>query len=223
MDLAFLGTTYVLGLLTPLSAPCVIPLYPAYLARMARLAGRDRDDARTLAWLGVSVSAGVLLFMTLLGVLFTTVLQTSLSDVIGIVSPVAFALLAVAGVFLMLGKTPKRKVRPILPSNPILGSLVYGFFFGAIIVPCNPALIAFFFTRQATVGDFTGNLLNFLAFGLGIATPLLVLSLLTRASSRIIIDGLIRFQRQIDLVAGAIMTGVSVYYLVYVFEVFAFL
>ncbi|MBN2405852.1 MAG: hypothetical protein JXE06_09755 [Coriobacteriia bacterium] len=162
----------------------------------------------------------MLLFMVVLGLIFTTLLQRSLSDVIEVVSPVAFGVLAIAGIFLMLGKTPKRKVRPILPKNPVLGSVIYGFMFGAIVIPCNPALIAFFFTRAATVGDFTANMANFLAFGLGIATPLLVLSLITRAGSRVIIDGLIRYQRQIDLVAGAIMTGVSIYYLLFVFEVF---
>lgn len=219
MDITFLLTTYWLGLLTPLTAPCVLPLYPAYLARIVREADKKHDDPRFLGLVGVVVSAGVLTFMGLVGLLFTTVLQQSLSRVIQYVSPLAFGVLAVAGVFLMLGITPKRKIRPVLPSQPLAGAFLYGLFFGAIVIPCNPALIAFFFARAATVTEFGSNMLNFLAFGLGIVTPLLALSLVTRAASRNLITAMVRYQRPLDLLSGAVMTGVSLYYLIFVFEI----
>jgi cytochrome c-type biogenesis protein len=219
VDIGFVLTTYWLGLLTPLTAPCVLPLYPAYLARIVREADKRRDDPRFLGVIGVLVSAGVLAFMSLMGLIFTTVLQQSLSRVIEVVSPLAFAVLAVAGVLLMLGITPKRKVRPVLPSRPLAGAFLYGVFFGAIVIPCNPALIAFFFARAVTVTEFGANMLNFLAFGLGIVTPLLALSLVTRAASRRFITAMVRFQRPLDFVAGVVMTGVSLYYLIFVFEV----
>ena len=217
--LRFLGTSYVLGLLTPLTALCVIPLYPAFLVRMARHAEKDRDDRRTLALLGVFVTAGVIAFMALVGVIFTTLLQQSLTEVIGIISPIAFAILAVIGVLLMLGVHIYKKVRLPEVDNPLLGSFLYGFFFGAIVIPCNPLFVAAFFARVATVGDAVTNLLNFLAFGMGIGTPLLAFSLVTRASSRAMVNGLVRYQRPIEIVAGATMTAVSVYYLVEVFRV----
>lgn len=101
--LRFVGTSYILGLLTPLTALCVIPLYPAFLARMARLASHDRNDRAVLAWTGLVVTAGVISFMALLGIVFTTLLQESLQQVIGIVSPIAFAILAVVGIMMMAG------------------------------------------------------------------------------------------------------------------------
>ncbi|MHB1355533.1 MAG: cytochrome c biogenesis CcdA family protein [Anaerolineae bacterium] len=220
MGIGFFLTTFWLGLLTPLTAPCVLPLYPAYLARLVREAGHERQDRRILGLIGVIVSAGVLVFMAIVGLLFTTLFQRSLSRVIAIVSPIAFGVLAIAGVLLMLGITPKIKVRPVLPNKPLLGAFLYGLFFGAIVIPCNPALIAFFFSRAGTVVEFGANMLNFLAFGLGIATPLLVLSLITRAASRWVVTNMVRYQRPLDIIAGAIITGVSLYYLVFVFEIF---
>ncbi|MDI6901624.1 MAG: cytochrome c biogenesis protein CcdA [Anaerosomatales bacterium] len=218
--LRFAGTSYLLGLLTPLTALCVLPLYPAFLARLARQAGRDRNDRGTLGWLGLVVTAGVIAFMGLMGLVFTTLLQESLNRVIEVVSPVAFAVMAVIGVALMSGFTVRHKVRIKEPRNPLVAAFVYGFLFGAIVIPCNPAFIAAFFARVATVGDALGNLVNFLAFGLGIGTPLLALSLVTRAASRWVVNALVRYERQIAFVAGAVMTGVAVYYLVAVFEVF---
>lgn len=219
MDTGFLLTTYWLGLLTPLTAPCVLPLYPAYLARIVREADRRHDDPHFLGLVGVLVSAGVLVFMAGIGLLFTTVLQQSLSRVVQYVSPIAFGVLTVVGVMLMLGITPKRKVRPVLPSRPLAGAFLYGVFFGAIVIPCNPALIAFFFARAVTVTEFGANMLNFLAFGLGIVTPLLVLSLVTRSASRTMITAMVRYQRPLDFVAGAVMVSVSLYYLFFVFRI----
>lgn len=217
--LRFVGTSYVLGLLTPLTALCVIPLYPAFLARMARQAEKSRDDRTTLAWLGVVVSLGVIAFMALLGLVFTTLLQASLQRVIGIVSPFAFALLFVLGILLMSGVHLYQKVRLPEPKNPLVGAFIYGFFFGAIVIPCNPLFVAAFFARVATVASAAANFANFLAFGLGIVTPLLALAFVTRAASRWVVNALVRWARPIEFVAGAVMTGVSAYYLVAVFEV----
>ena len=47
-----------LGVITPLTAVCVIPLYPAFLARLSRMVGGRHDDRRLLALFGVLVVAG---------------------------------------------------------------------------------------------------------------------------------------------------------------------
>lgn len=221
--LRFVGTSYVLGLLTPTTALCVIPLYPAFLARMARTANRDRDDRATLAWSGLVVTAGVVSFMALLGLVFTTLLQQSLQRVIGVISPMAFAVLAVVGLLMMLGVEIRHKVRLPEPRNPLVASYLYGFMFGAIVIPCNPAFIAAFLARSVLVTDPLASIVNFLAFGLGIGTPLMVFSLVTRSASRAMVNWLVRRERPITLVAGAVMFSVAVYYLVAVFEVVPFI
>jgi len=215
----FVGTSYVLGLLTPTTALCVLPLYPAFLARMARLANRDRDDRAVLAWTGLVVTAGVISFMAVLGLLFTTLLQQSLQRVIGVVSPVAFVILAVIGVAMMFGVEIRHKVRLPEPKSPLLASYLYGFFFGAIVIPCNPAFIAAFLARAALVADPVESILNFLAFGLGIGTPLIAFSLVSRAASRRFVNLLVARERAVSFTAGAVMTAVSLYYLIAVFNI----
>ena len=217
--LRFVGASYVLGLLTPLTALCVLPLYPAFLARIARMAKRDREDRSTLAWAGLVVTLGVITFMGLLGLVFTTLLQQSLQRVIGVVSPVAFAVLAVIGVVMMAGLEIHRKVRLPEPKNPLVASYLYGFFFGAIVIPCNPAFIAAFLARAVLIADPVASVLNFLAFGLGIGAPLIAFSLVSRAASRRLVNAVVRHERKITFVAGAVMTAVSLYYLVFVFDV----
>lgn len=215
-DIAF---AFWLGLLTPLTAVCVFPLYPAFLARLSRTVGQRHDARRYLMLFGVLVSVGVIAFMSLIGVVFTTWLQESLTRVIGIVSPIAFAVIAMAGVMLIVGWTPKRKVRPRRIVNPYAAAVAYGFFFGAIVIPCNPALIAVFFARVATVPEAAGNYAQFAAFTLGICTPLLVFSAVSRATSRWMVNALVRFERPIGVIAGTVMIAVAVYYLVFVFAV----
>ena len=179
--LSNVGTSFVLGLLTPLTALCVIPLYPAFLSRLSRTVSKDRTTAGSSHSSALVVVAGVIMFMMALGLIFTMLLQESLTVVIGIISPIAFAAMAVIGVLLMANIKIQRKVRPNKLRNPYVSAFIYGFFFGAIVVPCNPLFIATFFARVATIQDFSTNMLNFLAFGLGIGAPLLAFSLVSRA------------------------------------------
>ncbi len=209
-----------LGVLTPLPAVCVIPLYPALLARLARTVGGRHDDRRLLALFGVLITLGVISFMTVIGLVFTRWLQTSLTRVIGVVSPIAFVVLAGIGVLLIFDVKIKRKVRPNRLSNPYLSAYLYGFFFGAVVVPCNPGVIVAAFVRASTVSSAAANLANFVAYGLGIGAPLLAFSLVSPAASRWLVNNLVKYNRAINFIAGAIMLSVAFYYLVFVFEVF---
>ncbi len=68
--------------------------------------------------------------------------------------------------------------------------------------------------------NFLENILSFLAFGGGMAFPLLAFSLISTASSTAIIGYLTRYKRVINVSAGLIMLVISVYYIVFVFRVF---
>jgi len=224
--LADLAEAFVLGVLTPLGAVCVLPLYPGFLAYLASRASGDAADRRTILRIALAVTGGVIAFMFLLGLLFTTILQVSLTRVIGVVSPIAFGVLLVISLFLLfdvdVGKLiPRAKVPRA--KNPWLSALSYGFFFGAIVVPCNPLFIAIFFTRSVSVLVFGANLLRFLFFGIGIAAPLLALAAASTAASGAVIGFLSRHRSIINRIAGLIMLGISIYYLVAVFGVIDFL
>ena len=216
-----IATSFALGVATALTAFCVIVLYPAFLARLARQVSDDpdsRESRRLLGSFGILVTAGVITFMAVVGFLFTYVLEESIGRVIQIVSPIAFTVLFFLGIALMFNIKFSRQVRPLRIGNPYISAFVYGFFFGAIVIPCNPGFIALAFARASTV-PVGQRMLSFIAFGVGIGAPLLVFSLISRANSRWTINFLVDHKRTINVVAGAIMSTVAAYYLLFVFRV----
>ena len=214
-------SSFVLGLLTPLTAVCVLPLYPGFLSYLASKV--DVEDKSSPLRLGLLVVSGVLAFMLLLGLLFTTIFQVSLTSVISIVSPIAFGILGVISVLLIFNVDMGRffpQVHAPIKENPYWSAFLFGFFFGAIVIPCNPGFIAAFFARSLLVVSPVANILNFLFFGLGIGFPLLVLAQLSSARSQALISWLTARKKGLNRIAGIIMLGISIYYLFFVFRIF---
>jgi len=214
--------SFLLGLLTPLTAVCVLPLYPAFLAYLSNQFNPEEQNKKRYALFGFLITLGVIIFMFVLGLLFTTILQKSLTGVIGIVSPIAFGILGIISLFLIFNVDLSRfipKLKTPTSKHPTLNALLYGFFFGAIVIPCNPAFIAAFLARSVLVTDFFSSMLNFVSFGLGLGFPLLLFSLISANHSQKIISFLTTHKRKINFLAGIIMLGISVYYLFFVFKV----
>jgi cytochrome c-type biogenesis protein len=210
--------SFVLGLATPLTALCVVPLYPGFLAF---LSSQD-ESAPSVAQLGALVALGVIAFMTGFGLVFTTVLEVSLTAVIEVVSPAAFALLAVFSLVLIADLHPQSRLPTVDPPQtryPSLSAFVYGVFFGAIVLPCNPGFLGVFFARAFLFTDPVTSLANFFAFGLGIAAPLLAFAVVSDPWRERVLGFLTGHRRAINLVTGVVMLAISLYYLVAVFHV----
>jgi cytochrome c-type biogenesis protein len=204
------ATSFSLGLATPLSAVCVVPLYPAFLAFLSN----QDENAPSVARLGGMVALGVIAFMTLL--------EQSLTGVVSVVSPMAFALLAVLGVVLVADLHPQSRLPTAEPPQtryPSLSAFAYGAFFGAIVLPCNPGFIAVFFARAFLFSDPVASLANFGSFGLGMATPLLAFAVVSEPWRDRVLGFLTGHRRAVDAVTGLVLLGVSLYYLFAVFAV----
>ena len=220
-----LSSSLLLGILTPLTAVCVIPLYPGFISFLSgNMTVEDHRRGRPVA-LGALVMTGVVVFMTIVGLVFTTIIGTSLTNVVQIVSPIAFGMLALISIFLILNIDTGRLLRQVrVPTvrNPFAGALLYGLFFGAIVIPCNPGIIAAFFTKAlaTSTADFVLNMIHFLLFAIGIGLPLLVIAVVSGSVSASIVRFLVTHKGTINRGAGVIMLGVSIYYLFFVFDVF---
>ncbi|MBT5924563.1 cytochrome C biogenesis protein, partial [Candidatus Woesearchaeota archaeon] len=105
--------------------------------------------------------------------------------------------------------------------NPYLSSLLFGIFFGIIVLPCNPASLAVLFAVSTTTMDVLTNFLNFLFFGIGMGLPLLIFSFISAGASKTIIGFLTQRKRIINIIAGLIMLVISLYYLLFVFRIFS--
>ena len=217
-----LGIAFILGLLTPLTAVCVLPLYPGFISYLTSSIKKNSSKFLPLK-LGLLVSLGVIIFMIGLGLIFTTILQKSLTSIISIISPIAFLILLIISIFLIFDFN-FAKIFPHFnlsnkPNNPYRNAFVYGLFFGAIVLPCNPGFIAAFFTKAIFIDSPIISLLNFTFFGIGIATPLLIIAIIG-SSSKIFITKLVLYKRKINIFSGLIMLIISLYYLIFVFKIY---
>lgn len=224
MILEFINS-FLLGLATPLTAACVIPLYPGFLSYLSNQLDTDTSK-RTFAMFGLLVVAGVMSFMMALGLVFTTLIETSLTNIIEIISPVAFSILGAMGLLMIFEVDfqrfiPSKKGAPRF-GDPLLNAFSFGFFFGAIIIPCNPAFIATFFARSFLFETPFTSIMNFMMFGLGIGFPLLVFSITSSSKTRRVMELLQDNSSIIHRGSGLIMISVAVYYLVFVFQVIPF-
>ncbi len=231
--LLILWEAFLLGLATPLGAICILPIYPGFLVYLSSQLSGKEVGRKTIFLFGVIITSGVILFMFLMGLVFTTIFEVSLTSVVEIVSPIAFGILFIISLILIttailslvsninidiLKFLPKRRVP--LVKNPWATAFLYGFFFGAIVVPCNPGFIAILFARAVSTVDFVQNISRFLFFGVGVGFPLLVLAGVSSVATDAIIKFLTKYGKWINLSAGLIMLGISLYYLVFVFRVF---
>jgi cytochrome c-type biogenesis protein len=216
--LADVVESFALGVATPLTAACALPLYPGFVAYLAS----KSEDGISPALLGGSVVGGVLAFMLGVGLLFATVLQSSLTGVVETVSPLAFVVLAVISVGLLLDVSLFERFPSIEPPGnrrPVVAAFAYGAFFGAIVIPCNPGFFAYYFARALLFDSPAASVLNAGAFGLGIGAPLLGLAVVSEARGRRFTRAIARHRTPINRISGAIMLAVSLYYLLVVFDV----
>lgn len=213
--------SFLAGLFAPLVAVCVIPLYPAFLAYLSNQVS-GKESKKTIIFLGLIVASGVISSMFLFGLIFTKILQVSLTNAIGIISPIAFGILAVVSLFLIFNFDFSRllpQIKSPTAKNPFLNSFIFGFFFGAIVLPCNPASLVILFAISTSTLDFITNLFNFVFFGIGMSLPLLLFAVVSAQWSKTIIGFLTEHKRTINLIAGLIMLGISLYYLIFVFRI----
>lgn len=188
------------------SSPCVLPLYPGFLAYLAT-SGEQLQGQRGTSLLGLLVLAGVLTMMVALGVMIAA-LQVAVGRVIVFVTPLAGLVIIALGVLLLFDKNvfahgPQIRI-PALRS-PLASAYVYGLLYGPIAFPCSgPFLVT------AIALSLDSVLVDLLAFGLGFGVPLLALSLLARAQQQRITQLLTRHTRAFNLIAGVILIALGV-------------
>ncbi len=214
------GISFLAGLLAPLGAVCVLPLYPGYLAWLANQAGEGTD--RTLLFrFSLVVTAGIILSFFVVGFIVTSLLRSSLSVAIGIISMAAFVILAGASICLIADVDLSRVIpspKMLHPVGPYRNALLFGLFFGLIMLPCNPAPIILLFALSVNAADVLENLIILIAFCIGIAIPVLLISLIPAATNYRLVRFLTTHRRGINVVCGLFMLVLALYYLVLVFH-----
>lgn len=201
-------TSLLLGLLTTAS-PCILPLYPGFLAYL----GGQNEIGRQKYFLGFFVLAGVLSMMVALGGLIA-LLVVPIGSVLLYVIPLADLLIFVLGILLLLNINPFKRLPQIqLPvlRHPYGNAYAYGLLYGPIALPCSGPMVVSIFALSFTVEEAFSQLWAFLCFGLGLGLPLLVLSFLSAALQRQWTTIFARHSRIVNLIGGLLLVGVAIY------------
>ncbi len=206
-----LVATFGLGLAAAAS-PCLLPLYPAFLAYLTGAAGAEAGTGqarRISGFMGLAVLAGLISTMLIIGVVMVAV-SAPLSRLLGYAIPLIDGLLITLGVLLLAGINPfLRMPQARVPGarGPLAQAYLYGMMLGPIALPCaGPFLIA---TLAISVGviDAAAQMGTFIVFALGFGLPLVLLSVLARSRQDQVVRFLTRHHRAIEIVSGVLLVG----------------
>ena len=198
------------GLLSAAS-PCLLPLYPGFIAYLGANAGA-LQGRRATGLLGLLVLAGVLTTMTVIGIVLAAV-GVSTGRLLAYVTPLVDGLMIVLGFLLIAGRNPFTRMPglrvPIL-ANPFGQAYIYGILLGPIALPCAGPFLVSLLGISIGVADAAGKVGTFLIFGLGFGLPLVLLSLVAAARGQAIVRWFVRRHRAIEVGAGILLVIVGV-------------
>jgi cytochrome c-type biogenesis protein len=204
-------TSLSLGLLATTS-PCVLPLYPGFLAYIS--GGQEELQNRTGRYfLGFFVLAGVLTMMLALGGIIA-LLSISIGRALSVVIPLADLTIILLGILLLLNVNPFKRlpqVRVPVLSHPFVNAFLYGLLYGPIALPCSGPLVVSVFALSLTAAEALSKLSIFFWFGMGFGIPLLLLSFLSGAAQRWITRQFAMRARLINIFSGVLLLAVGIY------------
>lgn len=198
------------------ASPCLLPLYPAFLAYLTGASGAEAGTGkarRISGFMGLAVLAGLITSMLIIGLIVVAV-SAPIGQLLGFAVPAIDLLLITLGVLLLAGFNPFLKVPQIkVPgaSGPTSQAYIYGMFLGPIALPCaGPFLIV---TLAISVGaaETIGTMATFVVFALGFGLPLVLLSVLARARQDTVVRFLARHHRKIEIVSGVLLIGAGIW------------
>lgn len=204
-------TSLLLGLLATTS-PCILPLYPGFLAYLSG----QQEMGKQKYFLGLFVIAGVLTMMLTLGGIIA-MMAIPIGNMLAYLLPFADLLILLLGIMLLLDYNPFKTLpqiqMPVL-RHPYMNAFMYGLLYGPIALPCSGPMVVSIFALSFTVGEAFSQLWTFLWFGLGLGIPLLVLSFLSAALQRQLTVFFVRYRQMVNIISGLLLVGIAIYDLV---------
>ncbi|MEI7856848.1 MAG: cytochrome c biogenesis protein CcdA [Methanomicrobiales archaeon] len=212
-----LWLSFLAGIYAPVGSPCVIVLYPGYIAFLAGM-GDEKSKVSPLS-LGIMVATGLILSLLIGGILFSLLVQVTGGAARVVITPAAYLLLACFSVLLLLDidLLPSAGIIPFpVPraGTPYGAAFLLGLLFGVIILPCNAAVILVLLALATTASGAAESMGVFLAFGIGMTLPLLLIAGISRFRSRQVMAFLSRHRLMVRRIAGLIMLLIAAGYLV---------
>ena len=200
-----------LGLLN-MTNPCVLPLYPGFLAYMSGQNAALKNQ-RLTRWLGAIVLAGVLTSMLITGLVLAA-LRLATGRVLAYLLPIIYLIVIGMGLLMVFHINPFARL-PMISTprlqNPLLGSFLYGMLYGPMTLPCaGPLIVGAFVYGTADVGSLVNSIVYVIAFGLGFGLPLLVLPLLAQSMRNALLRWMTSHHLILTRVAGVLLIVIGI-------------
>ncbi len=206
-----LAATFLLGLGSAAS-PCLLPLYPGFIAYLAGTSGEgSRRDLAAL--LGLAVLAGVLTTMVLVGAALAVV-AAPFGAVLRWSVPATTLLLIALGLILLAGRNPFARLATIrvpVVRNPLAQAYVYGLLLGPVALPCAGPFLVALLAISVGLADGLARLGSFVVYGLGFGLPLVVLAALGSARGGAISRWIARQHDVVFRLAGGLVIVTALY------------
>ena len=204
MPVEALLTTFLLGI-GAAASPCLLPLYPGFLAYLA--GGGSTAGRRSPLLLGLLVVAGVLTAVVAVA-LVVSALAVSLTGILSLLVPVTTVILVALGLVMLAGRNPFARLASIsvpVVRHPFGQAYVYGLLMGPVAVPCSGPFLIALLGISVGLADTSARIATFVVFGIGFCLPLIVLALVGAARGQAVARGLARRHQLVLRVAGAML------------------
>jgi cytochrome c-type biogenesis protein len=206
-----LVATFLLGLGSA-ATPCLLPLYPGFIAYLAGTTS-DGRPAGGAGLLGLAVLAGLLTTMVLLGVVLS-LLAVPFGDILRWSIPITAIVLVAVGVALLAGRNPFNRVAgvqvPVL-RNPLAQAYVYGLLVGPVALPCAGPFLVALLAISIGLADSLTRIGSFVVYGFGFGLPLVGLAAIGATRGQAIGRLVARHHVAISRVAGALLIVTAAY------------
>ncbi|MBA2264157.1 MAG: hypothetical protein H0W10_05815 [Chloroflexi bacterium] len=204
--------------------PCVLPLYPAFLAYLTGGTGGLAVAGTTVKAVPGQISptlaallvwVGVVTGMLAIGAVVAAI-AVPLGQVNRAILPIADVMLIGLGILLLVGINPFARLPQPSPSalggrGPLVSAFGYGLLFAPIAIPCSGPFIVGIFAFSLTIGDAVGRLLFFAVFGIGFGLPLFLLGTIGQVRGAQLARAIVRYERPLQLGLGLILVAVGIW------------
>lgn len=197
------------------ASPCLLPLYPGYIAYLGANS-RALEGRRATGLLGLIVLFGVMTTMLAVAIVLVAI-SAPMGPLLAYLTPIVDGILIVLGILLIAGRNPFEKLPGMrVPdvANPYRQAYLYGVMLGPIALPCAGPFLVTLLGISLGIGDAIGKVATFAVFGLGFGLPLVLLSLLAGVRARSVVSWIIERHRAIELFAGTLLVLVGIYDLI---------
>lgn len=197
------------------ASPCLLPLYPGYIAYLGANS-RALEGRRATGLLGLIVLFGVMTTMLAVAIVLVAI-SAPMGPLLAYLTPIVDGILIVLGILLIAGRNPFEKLPGMrVPdvANPYRQAYLYGLMLGPIALPCAGPFLVTLLGISLGIGDAIGKVATFAVFGLGFGLPLVLLSLLAGVRARSVVSWIIERHRAIELLAGTLLVLVGIYDLI---------